>query len=110
MQERRYTGRFMCAELIRVNWTVGDQRFQTTEAMLEDISACGGCVQMDQPIPVGCSVMLTIGGERFSGRVRYCVSREFGYFVGVRFEEDDAWSVHSVIPAHLTDMTAMLRT
>ena len=107
MQERRNSSRYMCADLVRVNWMVGDQRFQTAEAVLEDISATGGCVQMEQPIPTGSVIVLSIGGERFNGRVRYCVSREFGFFVGVKFAADTEWSVHTAVPAHLTNLDAV---
>ena len=74
MESRRQIGRYMCAELARVNWMVGQERFDTAEAVLEDISALGGCVQVEQPIPIGCVVMLTFRGERFNGRVRYCIA------------------------------------
>jgi len=99
----------MCAELVRVNWMVGEERFQTAEAVLEDISATGGCVQVEEAIPTGSIIMLTIGGERFNGRVRYCVSREFGFFVGIKFAADDIWSAERATPAHLTNMDIVAR-
>src|SRR3954471_11360179 len=109
MQQRRHNSRYMCAELVRVNWMVGEELFQTAEAVLEDISPTGGCVQVEQPIPTGSIIMLSIGGQRFSGRVRYCVSREFGFFVGIKFAADTIWSEQLATPAHLTSMEAVLR-
>lgn len=94
----------MCAELARVNWVIGQQRFETTEAVLEDISALGGCVQLEEPIPVGAAVMLTFRGERFNGRVRYCVAGEFGHFIGIKFASDTPWSQDLALPGHLTNL------
>ena len=99
----------MCAELVRVNWMVGEERFQTAEAVLEDICATGGCVQVEDSIPTGAIIMLSIGGQRFNGRVRYCVSREFGFFVGIKFAPDDIWSEQIATPAHLTSMETVVR-
>jgi hypothetical protein len=99
----------MCAELVRVNWMVGEERFETAEAVLEDISSTGGCVQMEQAVPTGAVIMLSIGGQRFNGRVRYCVSREFGFFVGIKFAADTVWSQDLAMPAHLTNMEMVVR-
>ena len=94
----------MCAELARVNWIVGLQRFETSEAVLEDISTLGGCVQLEEPIEVGTVVMLTFRGERFNGKVRYCVAGEFGHFIGIKFAADSPWSQDLALPAHLTNL------
>lgn len=96
--------RFLCAELARVNWTIGADRHETGEAILEDICHTGGCVQLEEPIPVGSVVMLTFRGQRFDGRVRYCVAGEFGYFIGIKFAADTPWSTDLAVPAHLTNL------
>jgi hypothetical protein len=94
----------MCAELARVSWTVDRQPFETSEAILEDISALGGCVQLEVPVPVGTAIMLIFHSERFHGRVRYCVAGEFGYFIGIKFAPDSPWSQDLASPAHLTNL------
>lgn len=104
MDARREFSRFSCAQLARVNWMVGQERFETAEAVLEDISPMGGCIQLEQPVPVGSVIMLTFRGERFNGRVRHCVAGEFGYFVGVKFAPDNTWSQNLALPAHLTNL------
>ena len=86
---------------------VGEERHETTEALLEDISALGGCVQVEQPIPVGTVIMLTFRSERFNGRVRYCLRGEFGYFIGIKFAPETPWSQDLARPAHLTKIEAI---
>jgi hypothetical protein len=102
MTERRFESRYLCADLVRVDWTVGDDEHQTVGALLEDISALGGCVQVEAPIPLGSSIMLTIRDSLFSGYVCYCVYRDYGYFVGIRFSGTSEWSSAMVVPQHLT--------
>ena len=97
----------MCAEPARVNWVVGHQRFETGDALLEDISTAGACVQMDEAIPVGSSIRVAFRGEWFDGKVRYCIAREFGYFIGVKFAVETPWSREKALPAHLINPEAI---
>jgi hypothetical protein len=72
--------------LVKVDWPAGEG-----EAVLEDISTLGACLQVEERIPPGTAVSLSVkAGEtvRFYGYVAYCVYRDYGYFVGVRFSND----------------------
>src|SRR5437764_4306461 len=106
MTERRLDSRYLCADLVRVNWLAEENEsdFRTVEAVLEDISTLGGCIQVEEPIPLGAKVMISLQDARFSGRASYCVYREYGYFVGVRFSDDTKWSTGVVEPMHLTNL------
>ncbi len=104
MKEKRFESRCLCAQLVRVDWSGG-----TLEAVLEDISALGGCVQVEEPIPLGSLVTLSISESRFRGHVCYCVYRDYGYFAGFRFSGDTVWSRDQVVPQHLTDLQALAR-
>ena len=106
MNERRREGRFLCADLITVEWRVRGT-FRTVEAVLEDISPLGTCVQVEEEIPHGTPVTLTLGGQKLSGAVSYCVYRDYGYFVGIRFPDESQWSSGVFIPQHLTDLRAL---
>lgn len=86
---------------------VGPDRHQTEEAILEDICATGGCVQLEELIAVGSVIMVTFRGQRFDGRVRYCVAGEFGYFIGVKFAADTPWSQDLAVPAHMINLEAV---
>jgi len=105
MTERRLESRYLCADLVRVDWLAGEDEFSTIEAVLEDISPQGACVQVDVPIPEGCTISLTAGLKQFTGFVSYCTIREFGYFVGIRFSDPAAWSTSTFEPQHLTNLT-----
>ena len=44
-----------------------------------------------------------------AGRVRYCVFREIGYFVGVEFDPGCKWSQRSFKPLHLLDPRRLVK-
>jgi hypothetical protein len=94
MSERRFEGRFLCADMVRVNWLAGPNS-RTAGAVLEDISTLGACVQVEEAIPPGASISISmidgpddsVEAARFTGCVSYCVYRDYGYFVGIRFSD-----------------------
>jgi hypothetical protein len=112
--ERRYQNRFLCADLVSVIWSdvalpegggaLGKTDSFQTDAVLEDISAVGACVQVEQSIPVGSPITLAIGKTTFSGHVCYSVFRDYGHFAGIRFSEDTEWSAEAAMPQHLTNL------
>jgi hypothetical protein len=82
---------------------------RTADAVLEDISHVGGCVQVEEPIPVGVPIQLSIGEWSFAGHVSYCNYRDYGYFVGIRFSTESAWSSEQVVPQHLINLQNLSR-
>jgi hypothetical protein len=104
--ERRLEGRFMCAEVVHVTRLERDQ-IKTLEAVLEDISPLGACVQVEQAIPSGAEVVLAAGEKGLSGVVSYCVYRDYGYFVGIQFLDETPWSSSVFTPGHLTNLQAI---
>lgn len=116
MNERRLEGRFLCADLVRVDWLAGENS-RTVEAVLEDISPLGACVQVEEFIPPGTGISILVSAApvdpepatpvRFSGRVSYCVFRDYGYFVGIQFSGETRWSSGIFEPQHLTNLAAL---
>ena len=109
MTERRNESRFLCADLVRVDWLAnelrsGSEQIRTEQALLEDISEIGGCIQVEHSIPLGANIMLNLHEATFVGNVCYCVFRDYGYFVGIRFSSDSPWSRETVVPDHLTSL------
>jgi hypothetical protein len=109
METRRLEGRFLCADLVRLDWRGEDgpngvRALRSEQALLEDISPQGGCVQLEEPVPEGTAIMLTVGSTPFYGHVCYCVFRDDGYFVGLRFAEENMWSAGMVRPQHLLSL------
>ena len=99
MNERRLESRFLCADLIRVNWNEDSEpagALKTAEAVLEDISPFGACVQVEESVPLGAPVTFMMGTREYSGDVTYCVFRDYGYFVGIRLRADSQWSLETL--------------
>jgi len=94
----------LCADMVEVTWTAGGVRHSVDTALLEDISPSGACLQLEEAAPVGASIDWKLAGYSFSGKIRYCVYREIGYFVGVEFAPGLKWSQTDIQPQHLLDL------
>jgi hypothetical protein len=131
MMKRRFEGRSLCAELVRVDWQAAEAsgevagavsgersgvNSRTAEAVLEDISASGACVQVEEFIPPGVAISIStiarladpVETTRFTGCVSYCVYRDYGYFVGIQFSNETKWSSGDFEPQHLTNLEALM--
>ncbi|MFN0104530.1 MAG: hypothetical protein ACKV2U_20885 [Bryobacteraceae bacterium] len=108
MADKRIEPRLMCADLVDIEWRDGNGRKQRTVANLEDISAMGACLQVETEIPLRTSVQMTVMKNRYVGDIRYCVFREFGYFLGVQFQPGVKWNSRSFKPLHLFDPRTLM--
>jgi len=105
MDDRRSEGRFLCADLVRIDWLGGDDHLRSEQALLEDIAPQGGCVQLEEPVPAG------IGGNADGWqhtvlRQTFATAtfRDDAYFIGLRFSDNTVWSEGLVAPQHLTNL------
>jgi hypothetical protein len=103
MDERRNTARLLCADLVHVRWKDEVGKPHRGVANLEDISVNGACLQMDTNVPKETIIRITHQKGELIGKVRYCEYREFGYFLGLEFEEGARWSMQEFRPQHLLD-------
>jgi hypothetical protein len=110
MQDRRSENRLLCADMIEVTWRDGNGRARRATGVLEDISRCGACVQLETPIETGAEVSLNCAQGPLAGVVRYCVYQEIGYFAGIQFGEETRWSRQQFEPQHLLDLEQLLET
>jgi len=103
MNDRRSEQRLLCSQLVvfRLGEPAGSA--ESHEAILEDISAAGACVQLNEPVPVGVAGDLVVPGHRLPGTIRYCEFRRIGYFVGIEFEPGVTWAEGQFQPEHLLD-------
>jgi hypothetical protein len=104
MQDERSEVRMLCADVVQVSWTDGDGRGQHANALLENISPSGACLQFEIAVPMGVSLHFACSQQEFAGAVRYCTYQEIGYFVGVAFEPPLQWSRRTFRPRHLLDL------
>jgi hypothetical protein len=103
MQEKRSDNRLLCAELVELVWQPESGKQRRSIANLEDISLSGVCVQLEREIRPGTPVAINYGDGELLGTVRYCLYREFGYFLGVELKEGSRWSSQHYKPQHLLD-------
>ncbi len=99
----------LCADMVEVDWVDGSGHRDGGTGLLEDISPSGACLQLEQPAPLGAWIRWRTEEHEFSGRIRYCVYREIGYFVGVEFEPGSKWSQGTFEPRHLLDLQKLIR-
>jgi hypothetical protein len=102
--ERRLGSRYLCADLVQADTAIG-----RLDAVLEDISTWGACLETEISIPPGSRITFQLGAEEFTGRVCYSAYRDCGYLIGIRFREEDEWSEEIASPNHLLcleDITA----
>jgi hypothetical protein len=104
MPDKRSEVRMMCADMVEASWTDQDGQVQRSDALLENISASGACLEFEVPVPPGVNLKFTCKKHEFSGEVRYCKYAEVGYFVGVQLEPQSHWSRRTFKPRHLLDL------
>ena len=103
MMDRRIETRMLCADLVDLQWKDKAGRTRRSIANLEDISLSGACLQVERPIPLGTVVKVSYPKGDWVGKVKYCVFREIGYFLGVEFGEGIRWSQRTFKPQHMLD-------
>ncbi|MBV9745882.1 MAG: PilZ domain-containing protein [Acidobacteriia bacterium] len=99
----------LCADLVGVCWKDAEGKTKKAQAVLEDISASGACLQLETPVPLGVVLRWGSPKKEFAGVVRYCVYREIGYFVGVQFDPNFRWSKAKFRPQHLLDLGRLIQ-
>jgi hypothetical protein len=89
--------------MVDVRWKDKAGRTRKGVANLEDISLSGACLQVENPIPLQTDVRIVYEKGELLGKVRYCVFREIGYFLGVEFQPGSEWSMRRFRPQHMLD-------
>lgn len=103
MMERRVEPRMLCADLVDIRWRDQAGRLRRGVANLEDISISGACLQMDRPIALGTVFQISYPNGELTGKIKYCIFREIGYFLGVEFDPGSRWTERQFKPQHLLD-------
>lgn len=103
MRDRRANPRMLCADLVKVEWSDKTGKNHTAVANLEDISQSGACLQLEEDVPLQAMVTITHEKGTFEGRVRYCIFKDIGFFLGVEFEPGHRWSAKQFKPMHMLD-------
>jgi hypothetical protein len=93
----------LCADLVDIRWRDQAGRLRRGVANLEDISISGACLQMDRPVGLGTVFQISYPNGELTGKVKYCVFREIGYFLGIEFDSGSRWTEREFKPQHLLD-------
>ena len=109
MNNRRIETRMLCADLVDLQWRDQNGRMRRGVANLEDISLAGACLQVERPIALGSTIFINYPNGELTGRVKYCVFREIGYFLGIEFEAGSRWSQQDFRPQHLLDPRKLMQ-
>src|ERR1700691_5524609 len=108
MLDRRIEPRLLCADLVDVKWKDQTGRVRRSVANLEDISLSGACLQVERPVPLATPYRIIYPQGLSSGKVNYCVFREIGSFLGMKFEAGIRWSRNDFGPQHLLDPRSLV--
>ena len=98
----------LCADLVDVHRKDKNGRTRRAIANLEDISL-SGAAQVDAPIPIDTALRICYPKGELQGRVCYCVFREIGYFLGIKFEPGFRWSMREFVRRRLLDPRQLLQ-
>ena len=101
--ESRSGNRFLCSELVRLEWTSQFGRSRSATANLEEIEERGAVLQCDGPIRRGTRIRIRTPGVDLNGVVLGCTADFIGYFLEVEFVKGSRWSREVYEPAHLLD-------
>jgi hypothetical protein len=91
VHDRRRQPRLLCAEIVRVSWILGGGRRSRRIANLDDVSSGGACLVLDDPVPVGSTMVISCHSRNFKAKVRHCTQHGLGWLVGVEFETNSRW-------------------
>lgn len=103
MDDKRLETRILCADLVEICWKDKAGKGQKAIANLEDISLYGACLQLDVAVPLQTTIQIGYPKGKLHGRIRYCVFREIGYFLGVEFDPGQKWSRSAFKPQYMFD-------
>ncbi len=97
-KERRREPRHLCSHLLEVIAASGRQ-----EAVLEDLSPEGAAVALMVEKAIEAATVVELSAPDFHARaeVRYCLPRDGGFRLGLRFMEGFRWQPGVWQPEHL---------
>jgi len=107
MLQQRSEPRFLCSDLVKIQMGRGRKSPGETIANLEDISASGACLQLEQAVLEGTAVEIVCSRCRLRGKVKYCNFVETGYRVGVEFQKRKSWNLRRFEPRHFLDIAIL---
>src|SRR4051794_37794724 len=78
-----------CLELVDVRWKAAGKENREDWGNLLEIWPIGGIVHLDEPIPVGTTITVTVPGSEIVAKVQSYEQDEFGSYI--QFRVDKPW-------------------
>jgi len=99
--------RYLCSELIKVEWQDETGALRAT-GILEEIWADGACIQTLAAMQPGTKVWIVARCTFFLGTLTECEAQPDGYFSRVAFDPESRWSQRSFKPEHMVNTRMVL--
>ena len=93
----------LCADMVDVQWKDKSGVFAKVWLIWKTSRNLAPVFNSTSPFLCRPNCALPIPKASCPGKVRYCVYREIGYFLGIEFESDSKWSARHFKPQHLLD-------
>ena len=103
---RRRSPRQMCSDFVKVSFADQNGRTVSDTGLLEDVSRRGLNISLNIPLPEGQDIQLQIDGFSGKARVRYCDIGDYGYLIGLEFDDRYEWDPKKWAPRHLLAVPA----
>ena len=94
----------MCADLITLGWVDSRGRQRREIVTLDDISAAGARLRIDEALPVETPILVQHPKASYRGRIKYCIYEQDGYYAGVAWDDGYRWSKTDFEPSHLLEI------
>lgn len=100
--------KFLCSELLVVEWSPDWGQTRTMVANLESIWHSGATLLSDLPVVEGTCLRLNAAGREFRAVVKFCSMDELGYLMELEFGRGSEWTPEAYMPEHLFDPNTLL--
>jgi hypothetical protein len=111
MPEHRGQWRYLCSELVRIDYEAAPGTIQQLTGNLEEISPTSAILLLDTGVRRGQPLSFLAQNRRLCGVVdSWVYEPPLGYFVAVRFLDGYEWREDHFRPAHLLKVARSART
>ena len=110
MPEQRGEWRYLCSELVEVDYETAPGNFLKLDGNLEEIAPTGAILLLEVSVRRGNALTFRAQNRRLRGVVdSWLYEPPLGYFVTVRFEEGCEWREEDFRPAHILKLPRATR-
>jgi hypothetical protein len=110
MPEQCGQWRYLCSELVRIDYEAAPGTIEQLDGNLEEISSTAAILLLDKSVHRGHAVSFRAQSRRLRGVVESWVYEPpLGYYVSIRFEDGYEWRESHFQPEHLLKVARAAR-